>query len=910
MIGDSEEEQGGVATVPQPTPKRPPSIELTLAQQANRAIEAGADPHDVTDRLGTMLKHLRANPEHAAAGSQALASGADPAAVTARVWSLAQPSGGAPDPAAARPPAVPGIAAASTAAAPNQAGRRSAMAAEPALLGTGALRALEQGATFGFGDELNAGVRAAFTREHFADALRDERAQNSAYANAHELANLGAELGGGAATLGLGGPVLRAAGAGVDAVIGTGRLARLTKLLGSGATVGGVAGAGSAEGGLSDRATGAAEGAAAGALTAGGLSLAGKVVSPLAAALLDRSGLRAPATEVAPIADTRKPATWTQRIAGTAGVGSVQDRADALVNRVATKGGRTIDDIRTAALAASPDKPVVLADLAGEGAQQLAAGARGYTEAAASTKVPAILRGRAEGSGTRLSADMTSASGAAPVNPYELANQMSEARRKQANQLYANAYAHGKVDDATIDELLKLPYFKDAYGFAKNLAKLEGRQLPERITQVVEKGTPPPAPPGFSDEQWATMRARVPNNAELNPPDVVKEVHETVPDVEALDMVKRGIDAHIEKNLARNSIDKAAAVKLQQRLDQFLTKVDAAVPEYGQARAAYHESSRMLEALEKGRKAINRSARGGARAQFSGHATRAGVVSVRAPGRAQPGCEPHPRRRADRRQARRYIDRAAPAVADRERRALGRRAAAPRRRGARHVGNERADPRRVEHRGKAPRAKRDRGRRRRQCIADVAESGFARVSRAQIAHGERDARAERGNGRRGRRATHVRCHRSRGAAPHARSARGGAAPRPADRREGASNPPPARRRRSGPPRQHAMTTPTTSSVAPLPVAPMPTTPLWLDILRSPAILLAAIGIFVRWVVAPALATYTRRELQAELTQLAQFPRYVERLDRVEVAIEQFAGVPEALARIEERIDALVRGRHE
>jgi hypothetical protein len=45
MIGDSEEEQGGVATVPQPTPKRPPSIELTLAQQANRASDRS---HDVT----------------------------------------------------------------------------------------------------------------------------------------------------------------------------------------------------------------------------------------------------------------------------------------------------------------------------------------------------------------------------------------------------------------------------------------------------------------------------------------------------------------------------------------------------------------------------------------------------------------------------------------------------------------------------------------------------------------------------------------------------------------------------------------------------------------------------------------------------------------------------------------------
>lgn len=596
---DEMEEQGPAAptvVAPGPAPKKAPSLELTLAQQANRAIEAGADPHDVTDRLGTMLRHLKANPEHAAAGAAALAGGADPAAVTSRVWSLTQPTSSS----------VPPIAAASTGAAPNQAGRRAAMAAEPPLLGTGALRALEQGATFGAGDELNAGVRALVTPETYASAVADERGKNRAYAAAHPVANFGAELAGGAGTLALGGPALRAAGAGVDAVIGTGRLARLAKLLGSGATVGGVAGAGSAEGGLSERASGAAKGAAAGAATAGTLSLAGKALSPLAAALLDRSGLRAPATEVAPVLPApKKQANWLQQLVGRVGVGSVQDRADELVGRVATKGGRTIDDIRTAATAASPDKPVILADLAGEGAQQLAAGARGFTESAASSKVPAILRGRAEGSGARLSADMTAASETKPVNPYELANQMSEARRTQANALYANAYAHGKVDDATIDELLKLPYFKDAYGFAKNLAKLEDRTLPERITQVFEKGAAPPTPPGFTDEQWATMRARVPDNPELNPPDVVKDVHETVPDVEALDMVKRGIDAHIEKNLARNSIDKAAAVKLQQRLGQFLAKVDAAVPEYGQARAAYHESSRMLDALEKGRKAVN-----------------------------------------------------------------------------------------------------------------------------------------------------------------------------------------------------------------------------------------------------------------------------------------------------------------
>jgi hypothetical protein len=76
------------------------------------------------------------------------------------------------------------------------------------------------------------------------NAIRIERT-----GNAHTAASIGADLAGGAATLGLASPALRAAGAGVEAVIGTGRLARLTKLLGGGASVGSVAGAGSAEGG-------------------------------------------------------------------------------------------------------------------------------------------------------------------------------------------------------------------------------------------------------------------------------------------------------------------------------------------------------------------------------------------------------------------------------------------------------------------------------------------------------------------------------------------------------------------------------------------------------------------------------------------------------------------------------------
>jgi hypothetical protein len=43
-----------------------------------------------------------------------------------------------------------------------------------------------------------------------------------------------------------------------------------------------------------------------------------------------------------------------------------------------------------------------------------------------------------------------------------------------------------------------------------------------------------------------------------------------------------------------------------------------------------------------------------------------------------------------------------------------------------------------------------------------------------------------------------------------------------------------------------------------------------------------------------LATYTRRELQSELAQLAQFPRYVERLDRVETRSSSSPACPRRL----------------
>lgn len=513
----------------------------------------------------------------------------------------------APINAAAPPGRIRSFAAEGTGAAPDQAGRRAAMAAEPPILSSGLPREVEQGATLGFGDEINAGARALFTNQSYNDALANERMIQHAYEAAHPIVSTAAQLAGGAA-VGLGASRVLP-----EAAVGGSRLVRGAKLVAGGAGVGAVAGAGTAEGDLSDRLTGAEHGAIAGAVTApivAGLAAGGKrLIGPYVSRAIDASGVRAPAAGAGPILDDKAGVELTlpQKIGRKVGVQSIQDRADNLIGNTLTRDGTTIDDLRAAATQASPDKPVTLADVGGEGAARLVRGARGFTESGAATKVPKIIRGRAESAGARMSEDMTAASGVQPVDPYELADQMRDAQSKQADANYRTAYSKGAVPDETIQDMLKLPYFDDAWKFAKRLAKLDGRQLPERLVSVVEKGsTPPnPNPAMFSDEQWQDFAAK----AGAKTPDVTKQVTQQVPDVEALDMVKRGVDKQIENNLAKGSIDKAAAVKLTQRLHEFLGKVDQAVPEYGTARGQYAAAERMREAVDAGKAAVDKDPR-------------------------------------------------------------------------------------------------------------------------------------------------------------------------------------------------------------------------------------------------------------------------------------------------------------
>ncbi len=85
-------------------------------------------------------------------------------------------------------------------------------------------------------------------------------------------------------------------------------------------------------------------------------------------------------------------------------------------------------------------------------------------------------------------------------------------------------------------------------------------------------------------------------------------------------------------------------------------------------------------------------------------------------------------------------------------------------------------------------------------------------------------------------------------------------------------------------------------------APAPqTTNVVIDVIRSPAVVIAAIALGVRWVIAPAVTNYMRHELQAELKELSQFPLFVERVKSVELAIERLSGVREDVSDIRETL---------
>lgn len=132
----------------------------------------------------------------------------------------------------------------------------------------GALQAGVSGATFGFNDELQAGIAGGVKSltgygKTYDEKLAQARAEESQFRQNHPIAGAGLTVGGALATL----PATAAAAGPASAMT-------IPKVLGLGAAEGALAGFGAAEGGTAERLRGAGTGAALGGATAGVASAA------------------------------------------------------------------------------------------------------------------------------------------------------------------------------------------------------------------------------------------------------------------------------------------------------------------------------------------------------------------------------------------------------------------------------------------------------------------------------------------------------------------------------------------------------------------------------------------------------------------------------------------------------------
>jgi hypothetical protein len=74
---------------------------------------------------------------------------------------------------------------------------------------------------------------------------------------------------------------------------------------------------------------------------------------------------------------------------------------------------------------------------------------------------------------------------------------------------------------------------------------------------------------------------------------------------------------------------------------------------------------------------------------------------------------------------------------------------------------------------------------------------------------------------------------------------------------------------------------------------------WLDIAKALGIILAGVGVFVRWVVVPAIITQVRESLSKEL---AAVERHEHQFAQFGPILIELAKVPERLARIEATLE--------
>lgn len=279
------------------------------------------------------------------------------------------------------------------------------------------------------------------------------------------------------------------------------------------------------------------------------------------------------------VADDAVPASapaarGVRKVLQQLGVAPVEDRADELVIRAA-------DDARYD-LAAGAEKvsrgdgemPEALMNLLGERGVQMSAALKTLPSGAKNTlkqRGSAIIGS----TGSDVAGLLAKESGQGRRNIATTVADLVKQQRTNAKPAYEAAYATAPIDDPEIlASIAQEPRFRQALKVGARIARTEGDALPADVVRAFEAG-------GV-------------NGTEL----------QALP-VQAIDLMKRGLDDVIERGMKGGKIGRTEARALRNKLRDVLGQVDAMRPEYAKARAQYAGDAAITDAAEMGKDVLN-----------------------------------------------------------------------------------------------------------------------------------------------------------------------------------------------------------------------------------------------------------------------------------------------------------------
>lgn len=408
-------------------------------------------------------------------------------------------------------------------------------------------RSLGQGATFGFGDEIAAGVGATVDKltgkpwmESYDKRLKTERDLIHNSEKDHPYLSFGANVVGGLAN-----PV-------VGAARGLTLAKKMAAAMKTGAAVGGATGFGAADGDLGDRMWGAAKGTGIGLTLGAAVPVAGAAVRGTAQKAADA------------LSDVPVVGPVLSHMPGVKPPGA--ERGAEKVIEALQRDGLSLKqaEARYMELSHGGTKPVTVADLGRENV-------RGLADAVmippTSTRADAaqFLVERSANSGGRVIDDLAQATGLTK-DLLTVSESLVAKREADAAPAYEKAYELGKygIQDPGIVEFLKRPAFQAALRKGYEIAGNKGVELPKI----------------FDDAGNITH----------------------YPNLQILDFVKRGLDDLVFTGKRDGSLVATNLGAVKNARAEFLRRIDNYIPEYAEARAAYAGPTQLLEAAEAGTK--------------------------------------------------------------------------------------------------------------------------------------------------------------------------------------------------------------------------------------------------------------------------------------------------------------------